>query len=140
VDTDPYDPAWEGKFVGVDDTPSDAAVWLLEGDWTERTVGGLQPETAYTFDAQAINSDGITTPFGPDATLATLGGGFAIGDMNCDGEIDFNDINPFVLALSVPASYTEAYPDCELMNGDINEDGELTFADINPFVLLLAGP
>ncbi len=59
------------------------------------------------------------------------------GDMNCDGGVDFRDINPFVLALTNPATYAATYPDCPLLNGDVNGDGALGFTDINPFVLLL---
>ena len=64
---------------------------------------------------------------------------YAPGDMNCDGEVDFGDINPFVQALSDPAGYDAAYPDCDIMNADINDDGEVDFGDINPFVALLTG-
>ena len=60
------------------------------------------------------------------------------GDLNCDDEVSFDDINPFVLALSNPAAYRKAYPDCELLLGDINCDGKLDFDDINPFVALLS--
>ena len=60
------------------------------------------------------------------------------GDLNCDGALNFNDINPFVLALSDPAGYGQRYPDCNILNGDINGDGRVDFADINPFVALLA--
>jgi hypothetical protein len=61
------------------------------------------------------------------------------GDVNCDGAIDFGDINPFVLALTDPSQYQQTYPDCDFMNADINEDGSLDFGDINPFVALLTG-
>ncbi len=61
------------------------------------------------------------------------------GDLNCDGTIDFGDINPFVLALSSPAGYLAAFPDCEILNADINGDGTVSFGDINPFVALLSG-
>ena len=63
-----------------------------------------------------------------------------IGDMNCDGMIDFGDINPFVLYLSNEAAWQDAYPGCSPCNGDINCDGTLgqgSFADINPFVALM---
>jgi hypothetical protein len=60
--------------------------------------------------------------------------------MNCDGEVDFGDINPFVLALSNPDAWQAQYPDCDIMNGDINDDGVFDFKDINPFVLLLSAP
>jgi len=62
------------------------------------------------------------------------------GDVNCDGEVDFGDINPFVLLLTNPAAWQAAYPHCPLLNGDVNEDGLVNFGDINPFVALLAGP
>jgi hypothetical protein len=61
------------------------------------------------------------------------------GDLNCDGAADFGDINPFVLALSNPAAYAAAYPDCHILRGDCNEDGVVDFQDINPFVAVLAG-
>ncbi|MEW6249681.1 MAG: CHRD domain-containing protein [Planctomycetota bacterium] len=64
---------------------------------------------------------------------------YQIGDLNCDGVVDFEDINPFVLALSDPQGYMRAFPQCTLMAGDINGDGRVDFEDINPFVALLAG-
>ena len=61
------------------------------------------------------------------------------GDLNCDGAVDFGDINPFVLILTSPTQWQETYPGCPLLNGDINGDGSVDFADINPFVQLLTG-
>ena len=61
------------------------------------------------------------------------------GDLNCDGTVNFADINPFVLALSNPTGYAQQYPDCNVLNGDINGDGRVDFGDINPFVGLLSG-
>ena len=61
------------------------------------------------------------------------------GDMNCDGAVSFDDINPFVLALSTPAGYAAQYPNCNILNGDVNGDGLVNFDDINPFVALLSG-
>ncbi len=62
------------------------------------------------------------------------------GDLNCDGNVDFGDINPFVLALTNPAGYAAKYPNCNIMLADINGDGRVDFGDINPFVRLLTGP
>ncbi len=59
------------------------------------------------------------------------------GDMNCDGIVDFNDIDGFVLALVGQAGYEAAYPACYLLNGDINEDAGADFDDIDPFVQCL---
>ncbi len=62
-----------------------------------------------------------------------------LGDLDCTGVVDFDDINPFVLALSNPAGYAAAYPDCAITQGDCNQDGSVNFDDINPFVALLSG-
>jgi hypothetical protein len=63
-----------------------------------------------------------------------------VGDLNCDGQIDFRDINPFVLYLSKFTVWQDQYPGCNALNGDINGDGvygQGSFRDINPFVTLL---
>ena len=64
------------------------------------------------------------------------------GDVNCDGVVDFGDINPFVQYLSNFSAWQATYPRCPALNGDINGDGTygyLSFGDINPFVALLSG-
>ena len=61
------------------------------------------------------------------------------GDLNCSGAVDFDDINPFVLALADPAGYQAQFPNCNIMNGDCNNDGAVDFEDINAFVALLTG-
>lgn len=64
---------------------------------------------------------------------------YPVGDMNCDGVIDFADINPFVTALTGIGPYEANYPGCDWLNGDVNNDGTVDFMDINPFVGLLSG-
>jgi hypothetical protein len=61
------------------------------------------------------------------------------GDLNCDGVIDFGDINPFVLALTDLGAWQARYAGCPDANGDINGDGSVGFGDINPFIALLTG-
>ena len=58
------------------------------------------------------------------------GGSFAIGDVNCDGEISFDDIGAFIAALANPNLDPKA---------DINQDGTDDFDDIASFIGLLAG-
>jgi hypothetical protein len=63
-----------------------------------------------------------------------------IGDLNCNGHIDFGDINPFTLYLSNNAAWQAANPGCPAKNGDINCDGvygQASFGDINPFTALV---
>ncbi len=65
-----------------------------------------------------------------------------IGDMNCDGTLDFDDINPFVLYLSNLTAWRDVYPGCPPIVGDINCDGtygQSSLGDINPFIALLTG-
>jgi hypothetical protein len=61
------------------------------------------------------------------------------GDFNCDGVIDFDDINAFVFALNDfpgwQATYGSQSPlGCSDENADMNDDGVTDFDDINPFV------
>jgi hypothetical protein len=61
------------------------------------------------------------------------------GDLNCDGQVDAFDIDPFVLALTDPAAYELAWPDCDVLLADIDDDGAVDAFDIDPFVALLTG-
>ncbi len=54
------------------------------------------------------------------------------GDMNCDGVVDFDDIDHFVQALQGQANWPN--PNCPWTNGDLSGDGNVTFDDIDPFV------
>jgi serine protease AprX len=60
-----------------------------------------------------------------------------LGDLNCDGMVNGYDIDPFVLALTDPAGYAAAHPDCDYMLADCNGDGAVNGYDIDPFVVLL---
>jgi hypothetical protein len=71
--------------------------------------------------------------------LHASGPAFPPGDLNCDMQVDFGDINPFVLALTDPAEYASVYANCHILLADINGDGQVNFGDINPFVDLLSG-
>ncbi len=80
-------------------------------------------------------------PLGTWLDAAVLPQPYLTGDLNCDGLVDFGDINPFVQFLANFAQWQATYPGCPPQNGDINGDGAYpSFADINPFVALLAGP
>jgi hypothetical protein len=59
------------------------------------------------------------------------------GDMNCNGIIDFFDIDPFLLELFTPAAYASAYPQCDPSNADLSLDGTVDFFDIDPFLDVL---
>jgi hypothetical protein len=61
------------------------------------------------------------------------------GDLNCDGTVNAFDIDPFVLALTDPPSYSTAFVGCSAMLADTNGDGAVNAFDIDLFVLLLTG-
>jgi hypothetical protein len=64
---------------------------------------------------------------------------YDVGDLNCDGFVNGYDIDPFVLALTDPTAYGEAYSSCDYMLADVNGDGSVNGYDIDPFVVLLTG-
>jgi len=73
------------------------------------------------------------------STLASVVTRIVPGDCNCDGAVDFNDIDPFVTALVGQPGYAARYPGCPWLAADIDANGAVDFDDIDPFVARLAG-
>jgi hypothetical protein len=96
------------------------------------TIDPVAKTDAGSYDVVVSNGCG---PLTSDA--ATL---WLAGDLNCDGAIDFADIDAFVLALGGSDGYLAQYPNCFWLHADITDDGHVNFADINPFVTLLSTP
>jgi hypothetical protein len=61
----------------------------------------------------------------------------ALGDLNCDGDVDERDIEPYSLALHDPVKYEQRYPQCHRSLADINGDGAVDAFDVAPFLRLL---
>lgn len=112
-------------YFGTDDPPpyvGNTTYWC----WWPSEV--LDFDTRYYWQIVAKNASGSTP--GPVWWFHTVKvGGICLGDLNCDGFVDFGDINPYVLAWSNWPAYHQQYPDCPLPNGQIG---------INEFVALLA--
>jgi len=169
LDNGPYTWAFSGfpsDYDGLNDSLDDGdayyQAWPNFGDTPVATAEGLlvttlefeavapaeasdvQIEALYGYFAETYVGDeqypgwNIVDDMG--STVVHVGpGGQQLGDMNCDGEVDFDDINAFVLALGGEDDYLQAYPDCQWLLGDINGDDTVDFNDINPFVALLGG-
>ena len=60
----------------------------------------------------------------------------SVGDMNCDGAVDYADIDRFVQALLGAAQWP--YSTCAWLNADCNGDGQVNYADIDAFVAVLS--
>jgi hypothetical protein len=127
---------WDAGFwatAGSDD--SDCAIyWGDWMDWPADTCAGGDDLTRLSFALLGDQSNDTNENGVPDECDVTL-----VGDVNCDGGVDFGDINPFVLILSDPAAWQQAYPDCPFLNGDIDQDGSVNVRDVNPFVAILCG-
>jgi type 1 fimbria pilin len=89
-------------------------------------------------DVPAPNNDFVAVAGGNYHSLG-LKAYYILGDLNCDYVVDFDDINPFVLAVASHTEYTAAYPHCNYYLADCNEDGFVDFDDINPFVAAISG-
>ena len=58
------------------------------------------------------------------------------GDLDRDGDVDFDDIDDLVLALTDPPAYVARYAVSPLLGGDLNHDGMVDWDDIEEFVAL----
>jgi hypothetical protein len=58
--------------------------------------------------------------------------------MDCDQDVDFDDIDDFVLGLNNPAQYESKFRVAPSLKGDTDNDGDLDFDDIAGFVALLS--
>ncbi len=139
----------DGDALTVEISNDNGASWVTvetvpdTAGWVYRTVNisdfvAATAQVKLRFSAVDNPSNSITEA-GVDAFQITAVGCVppnGLGDVNCDGVVDFGDINPFVLVLSNPAAYVDAYPGCPLENRDINCDGQCDFGDINPFIAL----
>jgi hypothetical protein len=95
--------------------------------------------------AQAgVANEVAATSFGQWAG-ARLGEGFSLnqppafsrGDTNCDGNIDFFDIHPFLLALFDLPTYVTTYCSGATLTVDVDASGGVDFFDIDPFLVCL---
>jgi hypothetical protein len=113
--------------------------WADDGQGNPTGLGYVFGSLADCNTNGALDICDVTGGTSPDANRNGIPDECEIvpGDMNCDGQVDVGDINPFVLALAKPAVYQATYPHCLLANADINQDGLIDFGDINPFVVLL---
>ena len=92
--------------------------------------GNSQLITDLNFDTLLRTSFDDTTGF---TTFTVTGPQITHGDVNLDGVVNFLDISPFIMALTMgEMGEFQAQADC-------NGDGEVNFLDIAPFIQILAG-
>lgn len=82
----------------------------------------------------------VMPTYNPTSVLLTFVPGTASpADMNCDGNVDGLDVQPFLLAVLDSAGYASAYPACDIDNGDLDESGVVDAGDVSAFVAVLIG-
>lgn len=69
-----------------------------------------------------------------DAVYVPEDVGDDLGDMDCSGAVDINDVAPFVQALLDPAGYMAAFPGCDINRADTNSDNDRNSADLSGFL------
>lgn len=142
----PMDISDQGTIVGFDFRLGNRVAWLLEGGVPPyldlktyvNAHGGAVPLADTLFVCQAISTNGrrIIGHGGPRAWMVTLE---LLGDMNCDGLVDTDDIEPFTQALLDPAGYETAFPLCTIARANMNQDAGVNSLDIQGFVSDLLG-
>jgi len=60
-----------------------------------------------------------------------------LGDMDMDGDVDFDDIDDFVLGLNDAPRYTNIYGVAPELYGDMDASGRQDFDDVIPFAAIL---
>ncbi len=95
------------------------------------TDGEFSSDREYVYSSNATSAT-----YKPKLIVHTV----VLGDMNADGSLNSDDINPFVQALVDPDGFAAAHPDVNPdLVGDCNRDGSFNTDDIGAFVELLVG-
>ena len=114
-------------------------------------VQAILEDTAEEIGCQSYDGNGYNKYYGHgrvnafDALAATPSQGTLLGDLNCDGDVNTDDIGHFVQALVDWDGYVadhdgDPYPSCDPWLANMNEDGAVDGLDIQPFVdKLLSG-
>ncbi|MCA9219712.1 MAG: ASPIC/UnbV domain-containing protein, partial [Planctomycetales bacterium] len=67
-------------------------------------------------------------------TIAATSTPLLLGDLNCDGAVDFADAASFALALTDASAYSTAYPTCNIDAADLDGNSVIDGRDIAMFV------
>lgn len=150
------------RWLGIESATYDHAIIQVSNNGTTWTTiwehtGAAVSETSWslqTYDIAAVADDQPTVfirwGMGPTDGSVTYPGwniddveiwgrlpAPLIGDMNCDGVFDMNDVAPFTIALVDAEAYGAAYPDCGISLADTNLDAAVDGGDLQSFVDLL---
>lgn len=133
--------------LGVFDAPEPWGPWSTAGYYTD--WGSYGRTFFWNFSNKWLSADGrgftiLFTGKDENDSWNSVSGSFLVaapmpGDMNFDGQISFDDIEQFVLAIERPSVYVATYGVSGAWNGDHDGDNDLDFDDIEGFVESLGG-
>jgi hypothetical protein len=145
---DPMPPAQDSLKVAV--SADDGATWIPvetiahTSAWVTRELPLLDyitpSESVRLMFSVTDNPNNSITEAGVDAVRVydlkcASSPPLCAGDLNCDGLVDFDDIDPFVAALGCPGGDPNCWESaCPWLNGDCDGDEDVTLDDIDPFV------
>lgn len=129
---DPNDPNYDSN------QPQEIADVII----AEQGLSVIDPEFRYPEGTLAIvfnedDLDGAEQGTGLFRWAKAAGVHILDGDMDADGDVDFDDIGAFVLALNQPGDYEAQHGLAPVIQGDLDYDGDTDFDDIGPFVSIL---
>jgi len=125
--------------VGTDDAPVFSGYTAVTANGVPIDLPGTPRSRPFVCDWRGDGPPDVLIGSG-DGTVRLYESVFATGDMNCDGVVNFDDINPFVRALVGYEIYKLHDPECTWLNADYNRDGDVDFDDISPFAAKLTSP
>ena len=117
-------------FDNLDDLATGSMLSQADGTFN---LTGLTLADGDTIDFVVFNNGNFgadETALQASITAERSDTGILLGDANCDGEINFLDITPFILLLSNGGFKVQA---------DVDMSGEVDFLDIAPFIAILSG-
>ena len=97
------------------------------------TVTGLEAGGTYIYKVKSLFADGTESPWSniEQVTLFENGHGFALGDVDHDGEVAINDVSRLIdMLMGNDAG-------CCSICADIDEDGEVSIADVSLLIDML---
>lgn len=137
--------------LGGTGTTGPAVQWRIDSspdeNGTELTIGTLDAGIGSPFSVDGSVTLGYVDPFNSVSDNPKWSFGVAdnltvtslTGDMDLDGDADFDDIAPFVLGINDPDAYESNLGVPSAWAGDTDGDGDLDFDDIAGFVVILGG-
>ena len=119
---------------GINTVPAEGALVTLAIDTTGFSQGTWDLLLSDVLpDLGPFDTDFVGTP-AEQIVNGTISVSALLGDMDLDADVDFDDIDDFVLGLTDPAIYEAMYGVPPTQRGDIDRDGDLDFDDIPSFV------